>query len=129
MDSGRLRSTSVVIGKRGINLNNAVPLDEIPDHMIKAALATEDRRFFEHIGVDFLGTFRALIENVRANQVVQGGSTLTQQLAKNLFLLIMGAGTLIYYHWEAMLISFLAVQKKVLPFTTIDELMQISLFK
>lgn len=75
-----------VIGKRGININNAVPLEEIPDYMIKAALATEDRRFFEHIGVDFLGTSRALIENLRANSVVQGGSTLTQQLAKNLFL-------------------------------------------
>ncbi|MGI9479182.1 MAG: transglycosylase domain-containing protein, partial [Hyphomicrobiaceae bacterium] len=75
-----------VIGKRGINLNNAVPLEEIPDYMIKAALATEDRRFFQHFGVDFLGTFRALVENVRANSVVQGGSTLTQQLAKNLFL-------------------------------------------
>lgn len=75
-----------VIGKRGININNAVPLEEIPDYVIKAVLATEDRRFFEHIGVDFLGTSRALIENVRANSVVQGGSTLTQQLAKNLFL-------------------------------------------
>jgi penicillin-binding protein 1A len=75
-----------VIGKRGLNINNAVPIEEIPDYMIKAALATEDRRFFEHIGIDFLGTFRALIENVRANSVVQGGSTLTQQLAKNLFL-------------------------------------------
>ena len=75
-----------VIGKRGINLNNAVPLEEIPEVMIKAALATEDRRFFEHIGVDFLGTARALVENIRANSVVQGGSTLTQQLAKNLFL-------------------------------------------
>ncbi|MGI9421990.1 MAG: transglycosylase domain-containing protein [Hyphomicrobiaceae bacterium] len=75
-----------VIGKRGINLNDAVPLEEVPDVMIKAALATEDRRFFEHFGVDFLGTFRALVENIRANEVVQGGSTLTQQLAKNLFL-------------------------------------------
>ncbi len=75
-----------VIGKRGINLNNAVPLEDVPDFMVKAALATEDRRFFEHIGVDFLGTFRALVENIRANSVVQGGSTLTQQLAKNLFL-------------------------------------------
>ncbi|MGI9520626.1 MAG: transglycosylase domain-containing protein [Hyphomicrobiaceae bacterium] len=75
-----------VIGKRGINLNNAVPLEEIPEHMIKATLATEDRRFFEHIGVDFFGTFRALVENIKANSVVQGGSTLTQQLAKNLFL-------------------------------------------
>ncbi|MBU2582633.1 MAG: penicillin-binding protein [Alphaproteobacteria bacterium] len=74
------------IGKRGILHNDAVPLEDIPDYLIKAALATEDRRFFEHFGVDFLGTARALMENVRASGVVQGGSTLTQQLAKNLFL-------------------------------------------
>lgn len=74
------------IGKRGILHSDAVPLDEIPDHMIKATLATEDRRFFAHIGIDFLGTFRALVENVRAKDVVQGGSSITQQLAKNLFL-------------------------------------------
>ncbi len=74
------------IGQRGILHNDAVPLDEIPDSVIKATLATEDRRFFEHFGIDFLGTFRALVQNLRANGVVQGGSTLTQQLAKNLFL-------------------------------------------
>lgn len=74
------------IGKRGILHSDAVPLDEIPEHMIKATLATEDRRFFTHIGIDFLGTFRALVENVRAKDVVQGGSSITQQLAKNLFL-------------------------------------------
>ena len=74
------------IGQRGILHNDAVPLEEIPDHVIKATLATEDRRFFEHFGVDFIGTARALFENARANEVVQGGSTLTQQLAKNLFL-------------------------------------------
>jgi penicillin-binding protein 1A len=74
------------IGQRGILHNDAVPLEEIPDHLIKATLATEDRRFFEHFGVDFIGTARALLENARANEVVQGGSTLTQQLAKNLFL-------------------------------------------
>ncbi|MFQ5625270.1 MAG: transglycosylase domain-containing protein [Methyloligellaceae bacterium] len=74
------------IGKRGILHSDAVPLDEIPIHMIKATLATEDRRFFTHFGIDFLGTFRAMVENVRANDVVQGGSSITQQLAKNLFL-------------------------------------------
>ena len=74
------------IGQRGILHNDAVPLEEIPDHLIKATLATEDRRFFEHFGVDFIGTARALFENARANEVVQGGSTLSQQLAKNLFL-------------------------------------------
>ncbi|MGE3229698.1 MAG: transglycosylase domain-containing protein, partial [Hyphomicrobium sp.] len=74
------------IGQRGILHNDAVPLEEIPDAVIKATLATEDRRFFEHYGIDVLGTLRALVENLRANDVVQGGSSLTQQLAKNLFL-------------------------------------------
>jgi penicillin-binding protein 1A len=74
------------IGQRGILHDDAVPLEEIPDYLIKATLATEDRRFFEHFGVDFIGTARALVENARANEVVQGGSTITQQLAKNLFL-------------------------------------------
>jgi len=74
------------IGKRGILHNDAIPLEDLPPHLIKAVLATEDRRFFEHFGVDFIGTARALVTNVQANQVVQGGSTLTQQLAKNLFL-------------------------------------------
>lgn len=74
------------IGKRGILQNDSVPLEEIPDHVIKATLGTEDRRFFEHWGVDVFGTFRALVENLRANDVVQGGSSLTQQLAKNIFL-------------------------------------------
>jgi penicillin-binding protein 1A len=74
------------IGQRGILHNDAVPLEEIPDHLIKATLATEDRRFYEHFGLDVIGMARALSENVRANGVVQGGSTLTQQLAKNLFL-------------------------------------------
>ena len=74
------------IGQRGILHNDAVPLDEIPDHLVKATLATEDRRFFEHFGVDVLGTARALVTNLNAGETVQGGSTLTQQLAKNLFL-------------------------------------------
>jgi penicillin-binding protein 1A len=74
------------IGKRGLLRDDSVPLEEIPDHMIKATLATEDRRFFDHFGVDVMGTFRALAENARADQVVQGGSSLTQQLAKNMFL-------------------------------------------
>ena len=74
------------IGSRGIRHNDAIPLDEFPDHLIKAVLATEDRRFYEHFGIDVPGTFRALATNARAGGVVQGGSSLTQQLAKNLFL-------------------------------------------
>ena len=74
------------IGKRGILLNDAFELEDLPDHLIKAVLATEDRRFFDHFGIDVVGTFRAIVENARAGGVVQGGSSITQQLAKNLFL-------------------------------------------
>lgn len=74
------------VGKRGILFSDSVPLEDIPDNLIKATLATEDRRFFEHFGVDVLGTARAMTANLQANDVVQGGSSLTQQLAKNLFL-------------------------------------------
>ncbi len=74
------------IGHRGIIHEDSVPIDALPDHLIKSVLATEDRRFFEHFGIDMFGLVRAMTENVRANSVVQGGSTITQQLAKNLFL-------------------------------------------
>ncbi len=75
-----------VIGKRGVLQDDTVPLEELPDHLVQAVLATEDRRFFTHFGIDFMGTARALVENARAGGVVQGGSSITQQLAKNLFL-------------------------------------------
>ncbi len=74
------------IGHRGIIHEDTVPIAELPDHLIKSVLATEDRRFFDHFGIDAIGLARAMTENVRANSVVQGGSTITQQLAKNLFL-------------------------------------------
>ncbi|WP_274629690.1 transglycosylase domain-containing protein [Arvimicrobium flavum] len=74
------------VGRRGIIQRDSIPVDEMPDNLIKAVLATEDRRFFQHWGIDFFGLTRAMTENVRANSVVQGGSTLSQQLAKNLFL-------------------------------------------
>ena len=74
------------IGKRGVRHSDAVPLEEMPDNLIKATLATEDRRFYTHFGIDILGTTRALFENLRSDAVVQGGSSITQQLAKNLFL-------------------------------------------
>ena len=75
-----------IIGRRGIRQDDAIPLDEIPPQLIKAVLATEDARFFEHFGVDIIGTLRAIVQNARANDVVQGGSSITQQVAKNLFL-------------------------------------------
>jgi penicillin-binding protein 1A len=74
------------IGRRGIRSDDSVELDKLPDNLIKATLATEDRRFYEHFGIDVFGTLRALLSNVQANSVVEGGSSITQQLAKNLFL-------------------------------------------
>ena len=74
------------IGRRGIRTDDSVDLDKLPDNLIKATLAIEDRRFYEHFGIDFFGILRALISNVQANSVVEGGSSITQQLAKNLFL-------------------------------------------
>ena len=74
------------VGARGIKHNDSIPIEEFPDHLIKATLATEDRRFYEHFGIDVPGTLRAVVTNARAGGVVQGGSSITQQLAKNLFL-------------------------------------------
>ena len=74
------------IGSRGIKHNDSIPLSEFPDSLIKATLATEDRRFYEHFGIDLAGTARALVTNTQAGGVRQGGSSITQQLAKNLVL-------------------------------------------
>ncbi len=74
------------VGSRGVKQNDSLKLEDFPDHLIKAVLATEDRRFYEHFGIDIAGTLRALGANARAGGVVQGGSSLSQQLAKNLFL-------------------------------------------
>lgn len=63
-----------------------VPLSQIPDTLITALLTTEDRRFYEHSGVAFKGILRAVIQNLRTRRFAQGASTLTQQLAKTLFL-------------------------------------------
>lgn len=74
------------IGRRGIRSDDSVALDQMPDYLIKATLATEDRRFYEHFGIDIVGTLRALASNAQGDNSTQGGSSLTQQLAKNLFL-------------------------------------------
>lgn len=74
------------IGRRGVLHTESVKLEDIPPYLIQATLATEDRRFYEHFGIDVLGTARAIVENARHAGVVQGGSSITQQLAKNLFL-------------------------------------------
>lgn len=63
-----------------------VSLDRIPDHLKNAVIATEDRRFYEHYGVDLWGVMRALYKDILAMEKVEGASTITQQLARNAFL-------------------------------------------
>jgi len=63
-----------------------VPFATLPKILINAVVATEDRRFFDHVGIDVWGLARAAFVNLTAGRVVQGGSTITQQLAKNVFL-------------------------------------------
>ncbi len=73
------------IAERGMR-RAYVPYKDIPEHLVKAVLAAEDRRFFYHFGVDPIALLRAASANLRSGTVEQGGSTITQQLAKNLFL-------------------------------------------
>jgi len=63
-----------------------VRLNDLPPALPQAILATEDRRYYSHFGLDVIGLARALVANIRAGRVVQGGSTITQQVAKNVFL-------------------------------------------
>ena len=65
---------------------NFVPSNEIPDLLKKGVVATEDRRFYEHGAIDIIGLTRALITNYKANRTLEGGSTISQQTAKNIFL-------------------------------------------
>lgn len=65
---------------------DAVRVADMPIHVTQAITATEDRRFYDHFGIDVIGIGRALVTNLRAGGIVQGGSTITQQAAKNLFL-------------------------------------------
>ena len=82
-----LDRTGAEVGRRGIRTDDSVKLDDFPDLMIKALLSTEDRRFYDHFGIDPIGTLRAIVSNSGGGGGgTQGGSTLTQQLAKNLFL-------------------------------------------
>lgn len=74
-----------LLAERG-RAHDFMPLDLMPPHVSNAVIATEDRRFYSHWGIDPLGLARASFTNLRAGRYVQGGSTLTQQLAKNLFL-------------------------------------------
>ena len=74
-----------ILAERGRE-NDFIPLDRLPRHLVDAVIATEDRRFLNHWGLDPIGLARAAFTNLRAGRASQGGSTISQQLAKNLFL-------------------------------------------
>lgn len=80
-----LARDGTMLAERGEG-NDYMPIELLPRHLQAAVVAIEDRRFFEHYGLDPVGLFRAFFRNLRAGRFAQGGSTLTQQLAKNLFL-------------------------------------------
>jgi penicillin-binding protein 1A len=75
-----------VIGRFWEEKRIVVALDRLPKHLIQAFIAAEDARFYEHEGVDLLSILRALINNALAGRIEQGGSTITQQVAKSLLL-------------------------------------------
>jgi len=75
-----------LIANRGLTGGASVSLDEMSPYIPMAVIAIEDRRFKSHFGFDPIGFTRAMVTNIAAKRLVQGGSTLTQQLAKNLFL-------------------------------------------
>ena len=75
-----------IIANRGATGGEALSLENMSPYIPQAVIAIEDRRFYSHFGVDPLGLARAMVTNVTTGRMVQGGSTITQQLAKNLFL-------------------------------------------
>ena len=81
-----LAENGEVVASRGAFQGDRVLLDELPVYLPQAVIAIEDRRFYEHFGIDVYGMGRAVVTNLKAGRVVQGGSTISQQLAKNLFL-------------------------------------------
>jgi len=74
------------IARRGDLYGLPVQLADLPQDLPNAVIATEDRRFYNHFGLDIIGLARAVVANIKARRIVQGGSTITQQAAKNLFL-------------------------------------------
>ena len=83
--------TSFVYDENGVEIDTLssgenriyVKLDQIPKHLQQAVIAIEDERFYEHNGIDLLGIMRAIVTNLKAGRIVEGASTITQQLIKN----------------------------------------------
>ncbi|MBX7146293.1 MAG: PBP1A family penicillin-binding protein [Alphaproteobacteria bacterium] len=81
-----MTNNNLILATYGDLYGEKIPLEKIPESIINSVLATEDRRFYSHIGIDIMGIIRAFYINFHQNKISQGGSTITQQLAKNIFL-------------------------------------------
>ena len=75
-----------LMGELSLQKSDPVKYEDIPEKLIQAFIATEDKRFMEHNGVDMWSIGRAAVKDIMARSMVEGGSTITQQLAKNIFL-------------------------------------------
>jgi penicillin-binding protein 1A len=75
-----------ILQQRGEATREKYSIEEMPPHLVQAFVASEDRRFYQHKGVDYQGILRAIVANLTARDVVEGGSTITQQLARIVFL-------------------------------------------
>ncbi|MEL7172234.1 MAG: biosynthetic peptidoglycan transglycosylase, partial [Pseudomonadota bacterium] len=75
-----------VFAWRGEQYGGGLRANQVSPHLVHAIVATEDKRYWDHFGLDPIGIARAAVANIRAGRLVQGGSTLTQQTAKNTFL-------------------------------------------
>lgn len=86
INSRILSKDGVVLAELGTENREIVEMKDVPERIIDAFLSAEDSGFYDHQGVDYLGVLRAFMANVKAGRVVQGGSTITQQVAKSLLL-------------------------------------------
>ena len=75
-----------IIGEFFMEKREVVSLDRIPHHLVQAFIAGEDARFFQHKGLDYIAILRAFFRNIFSGEIVQGGSTITQQVVKSLLL-------------------------------------------
>ena len=81
-----LSKDEVILAEIGLQDRDMIPIEKIPKFIVESFLAAEDSKFYQHQGVDYFGIFRAFLANLRAGRIVQGGSTITQQVAKALLL-------------------------------------------
>ena len=81
-----IAADGTILQQQGPATRDQLKLEEIPKPLIQAFIASEDRRFYQHHGVDYQGILRATLSNMRSGKVVEGGSTITQQMARILFL-------------------------------------------